>query len=112
MVPLSLIAVIATADGAETDIYISHLLDPVRLFWYQDFRGATGQIQVFCGNAFSIVLQMQLGNRAGSKCVPTKTVGREFETTGRIGSAWTSHRLYQAHMVNVAKATKARASQN
>jgi hypothetical protein len=28
-------------------IYISHLLDPVRLFWYQDFSGADCQIQAF-----------------------------------------------------------------
>jgi hypothetical protein len=37
-------------------------------------------------------------------------VGRGFETMGRIGSAWTSHRLYYAHMVNVARASEARAT--
>jgi hypothetical protein len=35
-------------------------------------------------------------------------VGRGFETAGRIESAWTSHRLYHAHMVNVARASEAR----
>jgi hypothetical protein len=35
-------------------------------------------------------------------------VGRGFETSGRIGSAWTSHRLHHAHMVNVARASEAR----
>jgi hypothetical protein len=37
-------------------------------------------------------------------------VSRGFETAGRIGSVWTSHRLHHARMVNVARASEARAT--
>jgi hypothetical protein len=43
-------------------------------------------------------------------CSHKNHVGHGFETTGRIGSAWTSHWLYQTHMINVDRASKARAT--
>jgi hypothetical protein len=38
-------------EGAAADSIFCSFSDPVRLFWYQDFRGATVQIQAFIWGA-------------------------------------------------------------